>query len=632
MRQQTRDRGPRPRIRAHPPNPRHPRSVLSLCLLALAAGLAGAPSNSDGIVRPKGSRYFQVDGRTFFPIGMNLCWPSAKGVEEYEGYFAKMQANGMNFCRVWLGPFDCFTIETKDGIDQAALKNLDRLLDLAEAHGIRVMLCIESFNSLRASPPYAMWDQCPYNKANGGPCANPQDFFTDPDARSRFKRRLATLIDRCAARTSVFAWELWNEVDIIERFDVAAVRDWHKKMAEYIKAHDPYHHLVTTSYARPDGVPIIDAVDGIDFVQIHFYDAQDFAERASDLICRRRSRVTKPVIIGEFGAGTQGEGNAADPTGVHLHNAIWASVMAGAAGCANIWWWDSYVGPKDLYHHYKSLAGFLRPIELSDEWVPFAARDFEYIGAVAPSPIVVDIEGDVRSWEQDPANRPATVTVDPDGTVHAPEHVPGLLHGLGGHKDKHNPITFKVDFAREGEFAVHVTGVSGWGGARLVVRIDGDEVLDEEFADPDGLDSKETLNQYNGDHKVKLPSGSHAVEVENTGPDWIYASYSFSGCALTDKPPLRCWGLARGGEAIAWVQQADSTWKSLARKGSRLPCAPSRVLLPLEWSGAARVELWDTWKGEPLGRAQVDTVDGRCWIRLPTIDRDIALRITPGSG
>jgi hypothetical protein len=618
---------PRRAIRANPRYPRHPRLVLPIAVAVLAIALGC--TSADDIVRLKGKRYFGAEGKTFFPIGMNLCWPSAKGVAEYEDYFQKMQQNGMNFCRVWLGPFDCFTIETKDGFDETGLKNVDALLDLAAKYGIRVMLCIESFNSLRISQPYAMWETCPYNKKNGGPCAAPQEFFTNADARARFKRRLKTLIDRFAARKSVFAWELWNEVDISESFNAEAVRDWHKEMADYVKANDPYHHLVTTSFANPEGVAIIDQVDGIDFVQIHFYDAQDFAQRAADLIKQRRARVPKPVVIGEFGAGTEAEGNACDPTGVHLHNTIWSSVMAGAAGCANIWWWDSYVDPKDLYHHYASLAKFLRGIELSDAWVPLATNEFRYQSDAVPTPVTVDIQGNVHSWEKHPANQPATVTIDRDGTVHAPAQLTAVLHGLGGHKDKHNPITFVVDFARDGEFVVAVTGVSGWGGARLVVRVDGNEDLNKEFADPDGMSSTATLHQYDGDYRVRLSSGAHKIEVENVGPDWIYASYSFLNCAQTTRPPLRCWGLSDGKAALLWIQNEGSTWQALFRKETLRPVAPSRVLLPVAADARASITLWDPWKGEAIGPGQTKTEGDHTWLLLPAVERDIAVKVTP---
>jgi hypothetical protein len=335
----------------------------------------------------------------------------------------------------------------------------------------------------------------------------------------------------------------------------------------------------------------------------------------------------KPVVIGEFGAGTGGEGNTYDPTGVHLHNAIWASVMCGAAGAANIWWWDSYVDPNNLYHHYGSLSKFLDGIELSDAWTPFTTKTFRYLAEAAKVPLTVDIEGNVTSWEKHPANQPAAVTVDPDGTVHAPEQLTALLHGLGGHKDKHNPITFNVNFPRDGEFVVHVTGVSGWGGARLVVRVDGNKMLGQSFKDPDELASKETLHQYDGDYRVKLPKGAHTIEVEDIGQDWIMASYSFVGCVESDRPPLRCWGLVKGSEAIAWVQNTGSTWKALARKEKLTPCAPSRVWIPAMIGARARVELWDTWNGKPLVQAKVEIINGQPWIHLPEIERDIAIRI-----
>ena len=303
--------------------------------------------------------------------------------------------------------------------------------------------------------------------------------------------------------------------------------------------------------------------------------------------------------------------------------------MVGAAGAANIWWWDNYVDPNNLYFHYAALSAFLKDVQLTDQWTPFTSQAFQYIGDTKPTPIAVHVNGNVASWEKVAANAPATVAIDPDGTVHAPDQLAQLLHGLGGNKDKHNPITFDVNFANAGEFVVNVTGVSGWNGAELTVAIDGKKVLDQPFEDPDGLDKKDTLHQYDKDYRVKLSAGKHKVLVENTGPDWIYASYAFIGCAQSTKPPLRCWGLTRGDSAIAWIQNAGSTWRALANKEPLTPVAATRVGIPVTIDDNTRVVLWDPWTGKELPVPAVEEKGGHKWIVLPAIERDIALKVMP---
>lgn len=41
-----------------------------------------------------------------------------------------------------------------------------------------------------------------------------------------------------------------------------------------------------------------------------------------------------------------------DPDGIGLHNDLWAPSVSLAAGTAMMWWWDSYIAPYNLYHHF----------------------------------------------------------------------------------------------------------------------------------------------------------------------------------------------------------------------------------------------------------------------------------------
>jgi len=116
-------------------------------------------------VGPNG-QHLVAGNRTFLPLGFNIAWPtdnrSVAVLDFYGGYFAEMAAAGANFARVWLGPclnasasFNRLQLLTTDGtpgsaprVDLARAAVLDQLLDLAESHGIRLLLALDSFNSL----------------------------------------------------------------------------------------------------------------------------------------------------------------------------------------------------------------------------------------------------------------------------------------------------------------------------------------------------------------------------------------------------------------------------------------------------------------------------------------------------
>ncbi len=180
-------------------------------------------------VSPDDPHYLQFDdGSPYFAIGANVCWPRAGGTFDYDEWFPAYQAAGANYARLWLGPWDIFTFERKpeEGREDTGLGRfdldhawrLDYVVDLAERTGIYLMLCFESFNSLRINPPYAAWDICPYNAANGGPLAKPEEFFTNPEAQRSFRNRMRYLLARYGWSTHVMAWEYWNEVDIIQTY------------------------------------------------------------------------------------------------------------------------------------------------------------------------------------------------------------------------------------------------------------------------------------------------------------------------------------------------------------------------------------------------------------------------------
>lgn len=87
-----------------------------------------------------------------------------------------------------------------------------------------------------------------YSKANGGFLSNASEFWTSPEASQAFASRLQYLVGRFAHHPALFAWELFNEVNVIKNPGPPAaeiVASWHKEFAGVIKDNDPYTHLVT---------------------------------------------------------------------------------------------------------------------------------------------------------------------------------------------------------------------------------------------------------------------------------------------------------------------------------------------------------------------------------------------------
>ena len=98
----------------------------------------------------------------------------------------------------------------------------------------------------------------------------------------------------------------------------------------------------------------------MDFVMVHSYsrhNGSDLADNSQFETVSTSQQFGKPTYVaetGENGRSTDKNGPAfpADPTGIGLHNALWASMTSMGAMCSAVWWWDNWVAPERLYHHF----------------------------------------------------------------------------------------------------------------------------------------------------------------------------------------------------------------------------------------------------------------------------------------
>jgi hypothetical protein len=362
-------------------------------------------STREGFVRvdTRNAHYLRFDnGDPYVPVGHNVAFedanPPLNGTGYYASAFGSLDTAGENWSRVWMTDFNRSALEWGSGhysglYDGAGTYSLpsawrmDRILELAEQHGIEVQLVLNDHGQFstwvnaRWAPRCDASDPPPcqpgdagydpgngYSSANGGPVdvAAPQDFFTNADARSLFKQRLRYLVGRYGAYTSLLAWELFNEVQFVGTSSVnaygdaglrAAIVAWHAEMSSYLDSIDPYDHLVTTSSWEPDATPGIWGLPGIDVVQVHTYSQPPTNRTAEirDLVPQLQSSFGKPVLVGELGLGDSNPEADFDPStfggtqaarehlveGTHLHNAIWAAALSESLGA--YWWWGNYI-------------------------------------------------------------------------------------------------------------------------------------------------------------------------------------------------------------------------------------------------------------------------------------------------
>lgn len=587
---------------------------------------------------PRDPRYFELaDGTPFYPVGENLAWAGGRGTADYDDWLAELGKVGANFARVFLSPSDAtFALdiagkpEDGKGIGQFDLGNawrLDHVFETARQKGVYLQLCLESFGVLRDRDLYPWWEKTPENRDNGGPLRIWSDFWTDPQMDRFFRAKLRYLVARYGAYSNLFAWELWNEVDHVRDFAIDPVRAWHQRMIAALKKLDPYGHLVTTSVADPMGIRDLELPSDLDIFQTHLYGAPDLV--GAVVTQQSRKAWGRPHLVTEVGADPNGPRAKDDPTGLQIHDPVWASVASGVSGTACPWWWDNYVATNKLYPIFGAAARFVQGIDWPGEDFQLADLTFAYAKTpLNPPRRDLMLEGGPVSWTPSGANRPATVKVDSDG-VSGALPLAGIQHGLRNHPDLHNPVLFKVNVPRETRFDVLVGAVSPAGGAQLQVELDADRVMTRTFVDPAARPEGLPVTKFAGSYSILIPKGIHTVKVENVGADWFFASYRFAALMPRYRPPLEGWAIVGNDTVVGWFRLEGRTWlRECVLKQSSPPSPPSVVGIMGLPAGTWTVDYWDTWKGEIVSKATLTVQnDGKIRVPLPPIVTDLAIKI-----
>jgi len=632
------------RVRFCPPAPGRWRLVVSArdatgIGTAQASAFAVLPSKAPGFVRrgPGDSRYLEYDnGASFFPVGENVCWAGRGGLSEYETWFPKLSAAGGNYARLWMSnrPLE----HGSSGLGRYDLMNawyFDQVLALAARHGLRCMAALGTYSEFTVGGFFneGQWPVNPYNKANGGPAAAPADFWTDAKARAFYRRRLRYLVARYGAQPSLAFWEFWNETE--------APVPWLAEMGTFLKQTDPYHHLVTNSYSTTGTAAVWD-LPQMDFTQTHRYGDEGSVKDITPLIlddARLHDRYGKPHFMGEFGISWRGDDSKFDPAGLgtNLHNGLWASALTGNAGGASIWWWDSYVEPKNQYPRFTGLARFAAAVDWPHRRFAPLALPAPTRGPNAPETFTDMVLTPTAAWG-DKATAP--VVLHPDGTMTGG---PLLSNLFGPEKpDNRSVLTLRLNLPRPTTLTLHIGTVSNK--ARLLVGLDGKPAADYVFnAAPGqggGYESTKSFPEYGGvyqavfntDRVLALTAGPHVVTLENTEGDWLQLSTLTLARSLSSRLAfVRTAALqdSATGETLLWLQDPESNWFNDREGRAPLPQSGLRLALPVPRPGAYTLVWWDTRSGVPVKTVRLSAPGKLLRVSIPTFTRDIALRLVP---
>ena len=412
------------RIRFAPPSPgpyRYHFEVATGAGTTKTSGgaiLATRPTRGGPLSRDPSRQYLQTaGGEGVFLLGQNVAWSTDSApLDDLLRYIHEMADTGQNFLRLWHCTW-CLGYEHKETgrYDLERAWKLDRLLETAVKRGVYVMFCFENAHDVKEK-------KSPYWRGLGSGTegiSRPEEFFTSSTARSAFRDRMRYAFARWGYSAAIGAWEFFNEMEyailgplelnssVRERY----FRPWLEEMAAHAQRWDAHGHLLSNSLAVDRIWDGMNRMPWLDLVQHHAYlnawdaDAAAKALRSLSYI----SDYGKPYLLGEFGgadAGVYGAKentvNLRDPSGAHLHNALWASALSGACGAPLAWWWDTYVRPKRLYYHYAALSAFMRGTPWLDPHiraVDLSTTDARALALRGESWALVWVQNSGYTWE-----------------------------------------------------------------------------------------------------------------------------------------------------------------------------------------------------------------------------------------
>lgn len=550
---------------------------------------------------------------------------------------------------------------------------VDQIVEAAERLGVTLMLCIECANTTVDN--YEGKGSFPlrynyYLSKYGGPLHSSdarEQFWTDPEVKRLFLQKIRYCVARWGASSAVGVWEFFNELCMWPN-RVDQIVAWHRDLAARWRSADPYKRPITSSLLQPYSPEaywwrVFDAPE-IDLVQYHTYDFDDLARGIGTWNLEIEDRADKPLFVGEFGSDrhlwkeldadakaadgepTVNRHHRLDPTGVHLHNGIWAAGMTGAVG-ALPWFTCDYVDPCDLYHVYTGFSRFTADWKLNaGAWRPVATRVSANLDGAghdrwAPFPLPLN----ERPW----ARREEVYTIGRDGSI-------GYQHaGASGSRSTATFVntflfasdpsfwpTFEVDYPADGRLIVTVRYVAADPDTEtvsLIVQLDDQEVARRSFPVGEGRGKKsaylqqknEWISTYDDQIAIAVPAGTRRIRLGSSGKGRMSVDYTLTPYLDRVLSTYRAYAMGLGDEVRLWVHNTQNTHVNHYREKAPTKAPPAVIRVPTNSSGRYEVEWWDTYKGEPTRHDRVEADEGilTLWFPGTTSDEACIIRRVP---
>lgn len=192
------------------------------------------PSDNHGYVTvsKRDGRYFEyTDGTSFVQIGVNMAFPNICGVSDvtefglsgkyfymglrqYERWFRKASANGVNVVRLWLG-HEYFSPDTGNAyeLDMVQFSKIDEIVKIAKKYGVLLKITMEQFRNFDyeyntsgdgySDYIFKLFNKCLY--INGVACRNSKEWLTESKWGDVWIYKMTEFSKRYSGDTAIFA-------------------------------------------------------------------------------------------------------------------------------------------------------------------------------------------------------------------------------------------------------------------------------------------------------------------------------------------------------------------------------------------------------------------------------------------
>lgn len=412
------------------------------------------------------------DKKSFFGIGQSLTWPAKKNgnysystanLSEFfvfHDYVRQFVENGGNFCRInSISIGHDFELEALGNYDtrQHAAWDFDRVVDYLEENDVFMMYVIKHHEHWYPRKPGwdgwlgERWNENPYNSndefMNGKfpeeiikGVIEPIDYFKSPEALDHFKNYMRYVQSRWGYSTSVGAWQVFSEVDLIAEYhhnqehrDI--IHEFLRKVSIYVKdtLKAPQLYSVAMGGAASGNHRIEDAgvyeIPKHDFTGVHLYNfdypnsEMKYPDRLRTRNVWARAKTTKEFMTGgtdvdektnnyhpqfldkpfhfdEFGSGPLITGLVRptdDPiqdfiecAPIVFHNDMWASACMGGFTTGMEWLFAR--NQEALTPSFKGITSFFEDIDFENHnfYSVADAYDFKRIAQTYPSRKIIN--------------------------------------------------------------------------------------------------------------------------------------------------------------------------------------------------------------------------------------------------